>query len=516
MTRNKIHKILYYSFLSGIGFSLPLSVWLISLFTILLAINWILSGNQKAKLQLARKNKPLLIFLTGYLVYLIWMINSSDLAAGLIALRLKLPLLLIPLIVSTSGYRFDKVKKYVFSSFLLGVLISTLSGVIIWKFSSVDIIDRREISVFISHIRLALMVCMAVFVSLWYAFDKEITNIRIRVVYGILSVWFMVYIFILMSLTGVVIFLVLTLFSISRFMMISRPSWLKYPVVILIVVICAACTFFISGEINQYRNIKDNRSIDSTILTKGGREYIHYPEREDRENGHYVWRYICEEELAPEWNRVSNIDYWAEDARGHQVRFTLIRYLSSLGYKKDSVAVSLLNKDDISIIEKGYANVIFKDGTGLKDKFYESLWQIDYYRRGGNPQGHSITQRIEYLKNCAGVIRANYLFGTGTGDFENEIRKQFDLDDSPLDQEFRRITHNQFLTTLATFGIFGFILFWAALIFPVILKRSYKNWLFIVFATISVLSFLGEDTLDMHTGVTFFSYFYTLLVLNDN
>lgn len=516
MNRNKIHKILYYSFLSGIGFSLPLSVWLTSLFTILLAVNWLFSGNLPAKLELARRNRSLLIFFTGYLVYLVWMINSSDLAAGLIALRLKLPLLVIPLIISTSGYRFREVKIYVFSSFLLGVLISTLSGIIILEFSSVDIIDRREISVFISHIRLALMVCMAAFVSLWYAFDKEIINIRIRVLYGISSVWLMLYIFILMSLTGVVIFLVLTIFSIVRFMMIYGPSWSKYSVVLLIVAAFAAGIVFISGEINQYNNLKNKTLIDYSVLTAGGRDYTHYPEREDMENGHYVWRYICEEELAMGWNSVSNIGYWVEDAKGHQIRFTLIRYLSSLGLKKDSVAISLLYPGDIAMIEKGYANVIYKDGTGLKDKIYETLWQIDNYRRGGNPQGHSITQRIEYLKNCTGVIRSNFLFGTGTGDFKNEILKQFDLDNSPLDTGSRRITHNQFLTVFATFGIFGFILFWAALIIPVIINRSYKNWVFIIFATVSVLSFLGDDTLDMHTGVTFFSYFYTLLVLIDS
>jgi hypothetical protein len=201
-----------------------------------------------------------------------------------------------------------------------------------------------------------------------------------------------------------------------------------------------------------------------------------------------------------------------QDDNGQEIRFTLIRYLTSMGSRKDSAGVAALTAQDIRLIERGYANRRYLDGTGIRDRLDEIFWQIDYYLNGGNPQGHSVTQRLEYLKTGWHVFRRFPLFGTGTGDLIDQFNLQYETDLSLLDKQFRRISHNQYLTSLATFGIVGFLIFWIALILPALMKKGFRNDLFALFFLILFISMISEDTLETHTGVTFFAYFYSLFL----
>jgi hypothetical protein len=52
-----------------------------------------------------------------------------------------------------------------------------------------------------------------------------------------------------------------------------------------------------------------------------------------------------------------------------------------------------------------------------------------------------------------------------------------------------------------------------ALIYPVFYEKKHKSMLFVIFFIIALLSMLNEDTLETHAGISFFSYFYALLLL---
>jgi hypothetical protein len=58
----------------------------------------------------------------------------------------------------------------------------------------------------------------------------------------------------------------------------------------------------------------------------------------------------------------------------------------------------------------------------------------------------------------------------------------------------------------------GFILVLFSIFYPAIKLKGFKNYLFVVFLIIALLSFLNEDTLETQIGITLFSYFYSLFL----
>jgi O-antigen ligase len=169
-----------------------------------------------------------------------------------------------------------------------------------------------------------------------------------------------------------------------------------------------------------------------------------------------------------------------------------------------------MTKTDISNVENGITNKYFTVWNPWRSKLYEIIWQIDYYRNGGNPSGHSITQRLEFLKTGIGVFMKFPLFGTGTGDLPQEYQIRYKEEGSLLDRSHR--LHNQFLNFLVSFGVIGFSIMIFSLFYPFIRQRGYKRYLPAVFITLLVLSMLWEDTLETHTGVSFFAYFYSVFI----
>jgi hypothetical protein len=255
----------------------------------------------------------------------------------------------------------------------------------------------------------------------------------------------------------------------------------------------------------------DPETID--LYTAGGLPYKHDFESPFIENGNFIYLYICEAELEPEWNRISEIDYRDRDARGNQVKYTLIRYLTSMGLRKDSVGVSKLEPEDVELIENGKANYLYGRKWSFYSKVYEILWQVDVYRKGGNPSGHSVTQRIHYLGAALGIIGENPWIGVGTGDVKLAFEEYYERVDSPLDKRWRLRAHNQYLTFLVTYGILGFAWIMFCLLYPVYLESRGRGYFIWTFLLVAFLSMLNEDTLETHTGVSFFAFFYALFLL---
>jgi TM2 domain-containing membrane protein YozV len=242
-----------------------------------------------------------------------------------------------------------------------------------------------------------------------------------------------------------------------------------------------------------------------------GNTYTHEPQRKDTENGNLVWIYLCEDELRREWNRFSSMKFDGNDKKGQVLKYTLIRYMTSAGLTKDSSGFSAMTPADISCVERGITNRNFHAWSPWRSKVYEIIWQIDYFRNGGNPSGHSITQRLVYARTGLNIFLRNPLLGTGTGDLKLEFLKQYEDERSVLDKA-HRLSHNQFLNFLITFGIIGTIIIMWSLFFPFISEKRFEEYMPAVFMILLVLSMLWEDTLDTHTGVSFFAYFYSVFI----
>ena len=89
---------------------------------------------------------------------------------------------------------------------------------------------------------------------------------------------------------------------------------------------------------------------------------------------------------------------------------------------------------------------------------------------------------------------------------------QYETDKSKLDTDYRFLPHNQFLSFLISFGIIGFMIICCSILIPAIRTGAIRDFLFLIFLLIILLSMLSEDTLETHTGVSFFAYFYSVFI----
>ena len=93
----------------------------------------------------------------------------------------------------------------------------------------------------------------------------------------------------------------------------------------------------------------------------------HKTERHLEENGNKVWVYVAEDEMRSEWNLSSSIKKFdSTDEKGHSVRTTLIRYLTSLGLKKNGEVVKAMSEEDINNVESGFTSIRQVTHSGIE------------------------------------------------------------------------------------------------------------------------------------------------------
>lgn len=515
----KYHSQIYTAGIILLAVSLPLSRYLVSVAQLILICNWLLEGDFRTKFHRIRKRRSLLVFLLVFLAHLVWLIPTTDFAYALRDIKIKLPLLVIPLVLATGKQLRENAIKMVLLFFIASVLVSSFFSIYrLAVLASVPMADLRDISVFISHIRLSLLVNIAIFSLLYLLITGTFQWSRIlrNVLWASLA-WLAFFLFILQSITGIIIFFVtVTLFLIRFSGEFEKQYWyMRNSLLYGMSAIALIISLYILVAALSFSNKPADES-DLKTLTSSGNPYHHYPANRQMENGNYVWINISETELEQEWNRRSSIDYRGSDMKGHEVRVTLIRYLASYGYAKDAEGVAQLTETDILNIERGMANHIFQNSKFLYPRIYQILWELDNYRKGGNPTGHSFAQRIEYWKAGIGIITDNFLFGVGTGDVRLAYDEQYAKNESRLEPEWQLRAHNQFLTFIISFGIFGFLIVLFGMAAPFFMEKSHLKMLPFVFICIAALSMLTEDTLETQAGATFFAFFYSLFIFAGN
>ncbi len=497
--------------------SLPLSPFLVTLSQMILAVNWLAEGNLRNKMQRVWQRKPLFIFLLLFAIHLVWLFNTTDFAYAFRDIKIKLPLLLLPLVMGTSRTLRENQLKVILLVFTGAIIISSLFSiyhlsVIAWNPMS----DVREISVFISHIRLSLLVNIAIFSLIYLLITNTFTWQRpLRNTLWISLAWLILFLFILQSVTGIVIFIITGFLFILRFSpWFGESYWyIRYPLLYGLTAVFAAIVVY--SAVVAFSFSRGEISPDKLkTYTPSGNTYIHHTWNRQMENGNYIWINICEPELEQEWNRRSSLEYRGTDHLGNELRYTLIRYLTSLGYDKDAAGVSRLTETDIRNIENGMANHIYQNNRWLYPRIYQIIWEIDSYRKGGNPSGHSLAQRIEYWKTGLDVVSANFWLGTGTGDVDLEYTRHYAERSTLLEPEWQLRAHNQFLTFLISFGIAGFLLAVFSMTAPIFMEKRQSQMLPFIFAIVALLSMITEDTLETQAGATFFAFFYALFIFS--
>ena len=491
--------------------SLTLSQFMMSVSQFLLLAAWLFLGDPiRVKLRRFFHNKIALLLVAVYLMHLIGLTYTSDFHYAMNDLRVKLPLLFFPLLLSSVQPLPKRHFDLVLLIYVLSVFASTCFSFVAWI--QHDYVDIREISRFISHIRFCLNIVIVIGVISYYLVTRPMPWWE-RVVAFLLLVWFVFQLYIFESLSGYIAFAGFLVVSAAYlfFTKVRSKSWRVIGATVLIV------TPLLVG-VWLYRTVSsllEVTPVDLSTLdlkTAKGNDYWHDTVCFPVENGQYTGLYLCRSELQEAWNERSSIDYDGVTANGENLEATLVRYLASKGLRKDADGVAALNEQDIHNVEQGVANYLNWSHPGIYSRLGETLFEYSQYKRLNNPNGGSFSQRIEYTRASFYLIRNHPVFGVGTGDVATAYQNAYEELSSPLQPQYRHKAHNQYLSITVAFGIIGLALFIIALLYPYLKEKQYRTYLYTLFLTVALISMLPEDTLETQAGASWFAFFNSLFI----
>ncbi|MES2565728.1 MAG: O-antigen ligase family protein [Bacteroidota bacterium] len=478
---------------------------------IILAANWLIERNFDNKWRQVKTNKIFWVLISLYVLHLIGMSYTQNTQQGLSDLRNKMPLLILPLILFTSTPLSRKEFRLLFGFFFLSVTVSSICCYLVYAgFTKKNIIDVRNASIFMSHIRFSLFIAFAI-IGMIYGSLKEKSTL-IRFICLISSLWLLFFMYKLEMATG---FLCLTIVSTTLIVFFSLKKTSKpFSIAVLsgLAVMLGLFFYFAFSQLNIFEKSNHNSSNILLEKTKNGRYFFHDTVSTIAENGNLIFININEDEMKTEWRKRSEMNYNEEDKKGNELKFTILRYLASRGFTKDSTGIASLSEKDIVNIENGNPNYKYNINSGLISKWRSLVWEYNKYKRGENPSGQTLTMRMAFWKNGSYIVHENPIVGVGTGDIQSAYDKMYVQTHSKLDKEWRLRCHNQYLAITVAFGILGLIIFLIYLFYPAIVLRKEIHLLYWPFFLISLLSFITEDTLETQSGVTFFIFFQTLFL----
>ena len=265
-----------------------------SLSLIGLFFNWVIELDFKRKWKKIIERNYLPLLLAGlFVVELFWLPFSEDLLIGLNVLRIKLPLLLLPIIVGSARSFKTQEWRAIISAFFVGLLISTL-----WVYLvSIDLLPTkktsgtiRDASIFMSHLRYSALLSLSLLLILFLALKKWANNI-FCFVFGL---WLFILIMKFSTLTAVLgLFVALTIgFFIWLILENSRHKKSISLIFMTFFVVAAGYLYFI---VNEFYHIKKQERSEKTYSVNG-EKYIFDFNNTFTENGYYLWENIAPKE----------------------------------------------------------------------------------------------------------------------------------------------------------------------------------------------------------------------------
>ena len=502
---------IYYFGLVVLVAGLPSSVFLMSLSLFIMFGAWLLSGNPLHKFRDFFHNRLALVVSSVLLLHFIGLLYTTDMQEGLKDVRIKLPLFLLPLFISTMPKLDERHFRWLLYLFCASVFTGTMISMgKYFGLGKTPITDPRQIAL-VSHIRFSLMICMAIFILAWSA--RQNSSLKKNLLHFLLAAWFIFFLFLLESLTGIVVLLIVGGVWLSWLIFKKGKTWMKLSFLLGSGALVFLLYYTLRHEVDAFYEVHETADIHHLdTITPHGHHYLNDLVNNNMQNGYYTGIYQCWEEMEPAWNKRSTIKFMDEDKKGNLVRFTLIRYLASKGLRKDEDGVNALSEQDVRNIENGFPDYRYPQLPTLRTRIDGIIWEFNEYFKGKNPSGHSVTQRFEFWRAAAGIIKKNPLIGVGTGDQPDSFKAEYAGNGTQLTEKYRLRSHNQFLAITVAFGIIGLLWFCFALFYPLAQNFYRRDFFYLTFFMIALISFINEDTLETQAGVTFFAFFNALFL----
>ena len=525
-----------------VAVGLTLSPFLMGMSQFWLLLVWLVDGlytkSINSKLSRFWHNTPAVLLVAFYLMHVVGLLWTSDFEYALKDLRVKLPILVMPFVLSSMEPLDRKRFNMVMLVYVFSVFIATQFS--FFRYVQHNYEDIREISHFISHIRFCLNIVFCIAIIAWYNVKAKVPEPSVpepvegvegpiqvnppvpamgikkvvdRFLQWFLLLWFIYQIFIFESLSGYVILAAVVLISaIYAFLRWKKGRGWRIAIGV------TALTLLVATILVLWHNVKPLLKVERVDFaalqkkTAQGNDYWHDTVCFPIEDGKYVGLYFNRIELREAWSQRSNLPLEDTTLDGESLEATLARYLTSKDLRKDAEGVMALTDEDIHNIEQGVANYNNWKHPGLRARLSSTLFEYNLYRRYNNPNGGSLSQRIEFTRASFHIIGQHPWFGVGTGDVPQAFVQAYDEIHSPLKEEFRFRAHNQYLAIAVAFGLVGLAFFLFVLLYPWFSSKRHHSYLYMVFLCIMLLSMFPEDTLETQAGATLFAFFEALLL----
>ncbi|MEZ4936154.1 MAG: O-antigen ligase family protein [Crocinitomicaceae bacterium] len=451
------------------------------------------------------------IGISFYILHLVGLLWTTDFNYGFHDLRAKLPILVIPFVLGSIPAITKFEFKLISYAFISAVVTTSILNVMIAKGIlqiGFEINNYRDYSFFISHIRFSLMIDFAFFLLIYFMVkDKKKIPYFIPILF-----WLIYYTYFSQIITGFIYLIILVFVSGLFYAIKSKNRTLKVSVFSFSLALVAVGFTWIVVNIKEFYSIPEEHIEIHEEFTLNGRPYTHNLSNQLRENGKLIFYRICDVELEKEWVKRTEIDIDSTlPGRTVPIRYTLIRYMTGLGFAKDSAGIHELSDQDIHNILLGYTSPLQAKG-GIKARIFELLYDFEEWKLDPNPNNKTLFQRLSYWEAGWNIFKTNFIFGVGTGDIQQSFNRYYEKSNSQLLLENRHRSHNQFLSIGVSFGIIGLFVFILFLFYPLFRKSQSIEYLHVIFLVLMCLSFLPEDTLETQSGISFFSLFYGLFV----
>ncbi|RCL75612.1 MAG: O-antigen ligase domain-containing protein [Flavobacteriales bacterium] len=444
------------------------SKFLMSMSILLGLLNLIVEGDFKQYFQNLKQNKFFLLVLLFFLIHVLAMAWSDNWDYGLNDLRRKLSLLAVPIIIISKPIQIRTNYKIILSCFVAALIITSSINAFAYFYFQDSFVykDIRDMSLFNSHIRYAIMISFGIPILL------EINDSRKELYLIIPAIgWLLLYTYLSQVLTGLIsLFTILIAYILYKLIVDRKIKSLFF----LILTFCIGIGFSFSLLLSE-------------------------PERNDNSKANLI-------SMKTEWEKKSNFSFEGKDKRDQELKYTLARFLESKDLTKDAKGVQSLTGEEIKAVENGMADV-----SEMKIGFWGRLEGLRYQiNHSTNPNGHSLLQRLEAWKTGIEIYKDYPFLGVGTGDVDDAYKRKYRENNSQLIPKNQIRAHNTYLTSLITFGVIGLLLFVFIVLYHLKLQIQHKQLLGFIFMILMLVTFFFEDTLETQTGITLFSFFTAL------
>lgn len=435
-------------------------------------LNLLIEGEYKLYFSHLKSNRFFISALVFYILHIVGMFWSDDLAYGFNDLKSKATLVVVPLIIIAKPLIFRKSYKLLMGLFILTLLVTSIINYVVYHFYGADFnfTDARDMSLFNSHIRYAIMIVFAI--PLLY--DLSLDNKRLRILLLLIALWFLFYTFSSQVLTGIICLAAIVLALIIYPLLLHKKYFSLTFLLVSGILLCSLVYIGLKSNVTNQRL--------PTVNADGVEEA---------------------------WEQRSELAYDGKDYRNQDLKYTLARFLASKKYPNNPIGVRSLSSKEVLAIEKGMAHSAEMKG-GLMGRIEGLRYQLSHM---SDPNGHSLLQRFEAWKVGFSIFKKSPIIGVGTGDLKNAFAEEYKALKTKLSKKNQIRAHNSFLTSAITFGVFGFLIFVYLLTSSGRIQIQRHNLSGFIFWTIMLVTFLFEDTLETQTGITMFAFFIALFSL---